>query len=333
MMLFIFCVFCIYNDDVGYCGGIEIMDVQSFLVGEVLVKVVYFLVNFKDVFVGIGKGKILCQFLLNGGIDVVGYVVVLIDLVFKEGDVVLCIGLGFLEICDGGYGEYVCFDMCWIIFLFVGLSLCESMILGIVGFIVVLGLLQMQDNCQMLLLGLIVVIGVIGGVGMLVVDMYVCVGYEVYVISGKVEYFDFFCQLGVVYCVDCYQFVFSGKLMDLVWFGGVLDNVGGVMLVGLLLQIVLYGNVVLCGNVGGIVFDSIVMFFIICGVNLLGVVSVGIVCDQCECVWQYLVGDWKLQYLDCIVMCEVMFDELLEVFFVMLVGYLFGCIVVWYGSC
>ncbi|ODV07349.1 MAG: quinone oxidoreductase, partial [Rhodanobacter sp. SCN 68-63] len=280
-----FRAFRIHNDDAGYRGGIETMDVQSLSAGEVLVKAAYSSVNFKDALAGTGKGKILRQFPLNGGIDVAGHVVSSTDPAFKEGDAVLCTGSGLSETRDGGYGEYVRLDARWTIPLPAGLSLRESMILGTAGFTAALGLLQMQDNRQAPSLGPIAVTGATGGVGMLAVDMYARAGYEVHAISGKAEHFDFLRQLGAAQCLDRHQLAFSGKPMDSARFGGALDNVGGAMLAGLLPQIAPYGNVALCGNAGGIAFDSTVMPFIIRGVNLLGVASAGTARDQRERVW------------------------------------------------
>ncbi|MGN6382469.1 MAG: alcohol dehydrogenase catalytic domain-containing protein, partial [Dyella sp.] len=206
-----FRAFRIHNDDAGYRGGNETMDVQSLSAGEVLVKAAYSSVNFKDALAGTGKGKILRQFPLNGGIDVAGHVVASTDPAFKEGDAVLCTGSGLSETRDGGYGEYVRLDARWTIPLPAGLGLRESMILGTAGFTAALGLLQMQDNRQTPSLGPIAVTGATGGVGMLAVDMYARAGYEVHAISGKAEHFDFLRQLGAAHCVDRHQLAFSGK--------------------------------------------------------------------------------------------------------------------------
>ena len=89
-----FRAFRIHNDDQGYRAGIEEMRVDALSPGEVLVKVAYSSVNYKDALAGTGKGKILRKFPLNGGIDVAGYVAATTDPAFKEGDAVLCTGCG-----------------------------------------------------------------------------------------------------------------------------------------------------------------------------------------------------------------------------------------------
>jgi acrylyl-CoA reductase (NADPH) len=316
--------FRIRQDDAGYRAGIETMDSDDLSPGEVLVKAAYSSVNYKDALAGTGKGRILRQFPLNGGIDVAGHVVASTDPAFREGDAVLCTGSGLSETRDGGYGEYVRLDARWTIPLPAGLSLRESMIIGTAGFTAALGLLQMLDNRQTPEQGPLAVTGASGGVGMLAIDIYSRAGFEVHAISGKADHFDFLRQLGAAQCLDRHHLAFSGKPMDSARFGGALDNVGGAMLTGLLPLIAPYGNVALCGNAGGIGFESTVMPFIIRGVNLLGVASAGTARNQRLRVWDHLAAPWKPLHMDRIATREVTLEELPGVFPAMLAGGSFG---------
>ncbi len=319
-----FRAFRIHNDDAGYRAGIESMTADALSPGEVLVKTAYSSVNFKDALAGTGKGKILRQFPLNGGIDLAGHVVASTDPAFREGDTVLCTGSGLSETRDGGYGEYARLDARWTIPLPAGLSLRESMILGTAGFTAALALLRMQDNRQTPALGPIAVTGASGGVGQLAIDIFTRAGYEVHAISGKADHFDFLRSLGATACVDRHALVFSGKPMDSVRFGGALDNVGGAMLAGLLPLISPCGNVAICGNAGGMAFESTVMPFIIRGANLLGIASAGTARDIRDEVWRHLASDWKPLHLERIATREIALDELPEVFARMLAGDSFG---------
>jgi putative YhdH/YhfP family quinone oxidoreductase len=316
--------FRIRNDDAGYRAGIETMDPDALSPGEVLVKVAYSSVNYKDALAGTGKGRILRSYPLNGGIDLAGHVVASTDTAFREGDAVLCTGSGLSETRDGGYGEYARLDARWTIPLPNGLSLRESMILGTAGFTAALALLRMQDNRQIPALGPLAVTGASGGVGMLAIDIFSRAGYEVHAISGKTDHFDVLRDLGASACIDRHQLAFSGKPMDSARFGGALDNVGGSMLGGLLPLISPYGNVAICGNAGGIAFDSTVMPFIIRGASLLGIASAGTARDLRDSVWQHLASDWKPQHLDRIATREVSLDELPGIFARMLAGDSFG---------
>ncbi|HZX69426.1 MAG TPA: YhdH/YhfP family quinone oxidoreductase [Rhodanobacter sp.] len=320
--------FRIHNDDAGYRAGIETMDTDALSPGEVLIKVAYSSVNYKDALAGTGKGRILRRYPLNGGIDVAGRVMASTDPAFKEGEAVLCTGSGLSETRDGGYAEYARLDARWTIPLPPGLSLRESMILGTAGFTAALALLRMQDNRQQPELGPIAVTGASGGVGQLAIDIFTRAGYTVHAISGKVDHFDFLRELGASACLDRHQLAFSGKPMDSARFGGALDNVGDGMLAGLLPLINPYGNVAICGNAGGIAFDSTVMPFIIRGVSLLGVASAGTARDIREAIWQHLASDWKPRWLDRIATQEVGLDQLPGIFERMLAGESFGRTVV-----
>ncbi|MGB3270761.1 MAG: oxidoreductase [Rhodanobacter sp.] len=319
-----FRAFRIHHDDAGYRAGIEEMDVDALSPGEVLVKVAYSSVNYKDALAGTGKGRILRSYPLNGGIDVAGHVVASTDPAFAEGDAVLCTGSGLSETRDGGYAEYARLDARWTIPLPAGLDLRESMIIGTAGFTAALALLRMQDNRQTPALGPIAVSGASGGVGQLAIDIFSRAGYEVHAISGKTDHFGFLRELGASACIDRRELAFSGKPMDSARFGGALDNVGDGMLAGLLPLIVPYGNVALCGNAGGIAFDGTVMPFIIRGVSLLGVASAGTARDIRDEVWRRLAGDWKPRHLQRIATREVSLEQLPQVFERMLAGDSFG---------
>jgi putative YhdH/YhfP family quinone oxidoreductase len=323
-----FRAFRIHHDDAGHRAGIDTIDTDALSPGEVLIKVAYSSVNYKDALAGSGKGRILRHYPLNGGIDVAGRVVASTDPEFKEGDAVLCTGSGLSETRDGGYAEYARLDARWTIPLPPGLTLRESMILGTAGFTAALALLRMQDNRQTPELGPLAVTGASGGVGQLAIDIFSRAGYTVHAISGKSDHFDFLRELGASECIDRHQLAFSGKPMDSARFGGALDNVGDGMLGGLLPLISPYGNVALCGNAGGIAFDSTVMPFIIRGVSLLGVASAGTARDIREDVWRHLAGAWKPRCLDRIATAEIGLDELPDTFEHMLAGKSFGRTVV-----
>ncbi len=319
-----FRAFRIHNDDAGYHAGVETIDADALSPGEVLVKVAYSSVNYKDALAGTGQGRILRRYPLNGGIDLAGHVVASTVPQFREGDAVLCTGSGLSETRDGGYAEYARLDARWTIPLPAGLSLRESMILGTAGFTAALALLRMQDNRQTPEFGPIAVTGASGGVGMLAIDIFSRAGYEVHAISGKPGHFDFLHELGASTCLDRHQLAFSGKPVDSARFGGAVDNVGGAMLAGLLPLINPYGNVAICGNAGGVEFAGSVLPFIIRGVSLLGVASAGTARDIRDAVWQRLASEWKPRQLDRIATREISLDQLPQVFAAMLAGESFG---------
>jgi acrylyl-CoA reductase (NADPH) len=192
----------IFDDENGYRAGIEEQTIEDQNEGDVVVRVAWSSVNYKDALAGTGKGKILRRFPLNGGIDLAGTVVESRSERFQVGDEVLMTGSGLSETRDGGYAEYARVDSTWLVPLPDGLSAHEAMILGTAGFTAALGLYRMEANGQTPDMGPICVTGATGGVGSLAVDIYSRAGYSVTAISGKVEEFDWLHELGAEQCIS-----------------------------------------------------------------------------------------------------------------------------------
>jgi len=309
-------------------AGIEQMRVDELSAGEVVVKVAYSCVNYKDALAGSGKGKILRESPLNGGIDVAGYVAASTDPKFKEGDQVLCTGCGLSETRDGGYAEYARLQSKWTIALPPGLTLRESMILGTAGFTAALSLYRMQQNGQVPAMGPIVVTGASGGVGSLAIDILTRAGFEAHAISGKVEHFDDLIALGAKQCISRKDLYWGQRPLETSHWAGAIDNVGGDMLSGLTRVIHPYGNIASCGLAASPELQTTVMPFIIRGVSLLGIASAGTARDIRDAIWEHLATDWKPQNLERIATREIALDELAGIFETMLTGGSFGRTVV-----
>jgi acrylyl-CoA reductase (NADPH) len=310
----------IHNDAQGYRAGLESINLDDLSPGEVVIKVSYSSVNYKDALAGTGKGKILRQFPMNGGIDAAGYVVASTDARYREGDAVLCTGSGLSETRDGGYAEYARLQAAWTIPLPPGLTLRESMILGTAGFTAALSLHRMEQNEQHPDLGPIVVTGASGGVGSLALAILTQAGYEAHAISGKVEQFDWLMSLGAKQCVARKDLYWGQRPLETSRWAGAIDNVGSEMLAGLTRVIHPYGNIASCGLAGGHDLATTVMPFIIRGVSLLGIASSGTARHTREKVWERLSSDWKPRQLDAICTREVNLEQLPEVFDTMLAG-------------
>lgn len=307
-----------------YRAGIEQLRVDDLSPGEVLVKVAYSSVNFKDALAGTGKGKILRESPLNGGIDVAGYVAASTDPAFKEGDQVLCTGCGLSETRDGGFAEYTRLESKWTIPLPAGLTLREAMILGTAGFTAALSLYRMRQNGQTPEMGPIVVTGASGGVGSLAIDILTCAGFQAHAISGKVEHFDDLIALGARQCISRKDLYWGQRPLETSRWAGAIDNVGGDMLAGLTRVIHPYGNIASCGLAAAPELQTTVMPFIIRGVSLLGIASAGTARDIRDEIWNLLAADWKPAHLDRIATREVGLPDLPGVFAVMLAGGSFG---------
>jgi acrylyl-CoA reductase (NADPH) len=326
-----FAAFRIHNDASGYRGGIEQMRVDELSPGEVLVKVAYSSVNYKDALAGTGKGKILRTFPLNGGIDAAGYVAASTDPGFKEGDQVLCTGCGLSETRDGGYAEYARLESKWTIPLPAGLTLRESMALGTAGFTAALSLFQMVRNGQTPEMGPIVVTGATGGVGSLAIDILSRAGFEAHAITGKVEQFDWLIGLGAKQCIARSGLYWGQRPLETARWAGAIDNVGGDMLAGLSRVIHPYGNIASCGLAASADLATTVMPFIIRGLSLLGIASAGTARSIREQVWKHLADDWKPAHLEKIANREVGLADIPAVFDTMLAAQSLGRTVVKIG--
>ena len=315
-----FRAFRIHADRDNYRAGIEEMRADDLSPGEVLIKVAYSSVNYKDALAGTGKGKILRESPLNGGIDVAGYVIASTDAAFKEGDQVLCTGSGLSETRDGGYAEYARLQSKWTIPLPAGLTLRESMIIGTAGFTAALSLYRMQQNGQIPDMGPIVVTGASGGVGMLAIDILTQAGFEAHAISGKLEHFDDLIALGAKQCISRKDLYWGQRPLETSRWAGAIDNVGGDMLAGLTRVIHAYGNIACCGNAASIELATTVMPLIIRGVSLLGIASAGTARSIRDAVWQHLASDWRPMHFDRIATAETRLDGLSAVFSAALAG-------------
>ncbi|PPU92887.1 acryloyl-CoA reductase [Xanthomonas albilineans] len=322
-----FSAFHIHQDAAGHRAGIASLALDQLNPGDVVIRVAWSSVNFKDALAGTGQGKILRRFPLVGGIDVAGYVVASDDPAFKEGDAVLVTGCGLSETRDGGYSEYARLESKWVVPLPAGLSLRESMVLGTAGFTAALALLRLLDNRQTPAHGPLCVTGASGGVGSLAIDIFSRAGFEVHAVSGKPEHADALKALGATQVLDR-DVLQTTRPLESARFGGGLDNVGGAMLTSLLAQTAPYGNVACAGLAATAELNMTVMPFILRGVSLLGIGSAGTARDLRERIWQQLGSDWKPRHLDVICTREVELAELPEVFATMLAGQSFGRTVV-----
>ena len=326
-----FSAFRIHADKTSHRAGIEEMKLDDLSPGEVVIKVAYSSVNYKDALAGSGKGKILRQSPLNGGIDVSGTVISSTDPAFKEGDDVLCTGSGLSETHDGGYAQYARLESKWTIPLPAGLSLRDAMVLGTAGFTAALSLYRMTQNGQVPQMGPIVVTGATGGVGQLAIDILTQAGYQAHAISGKIEHFDDLIALGAKQCISTKDLYWGQRPLESTKWAGAIDNVGGDLLSGLTRVIHPYGNIASCGNAAAIELQTTVMPLILRGVSLLGIASAGTARNIRDEIWRHLASDWKPAHLDKIATSEVSLDQLPAVFDKMTSGASFGRTVVKIG--
>lgn len=312
--------FRIHHDERGHHAGVESLAMPTPAPGEVLIRVAYSSVNYKDALAGTGRGKILRTFPLVGGIDAAGIVEHSNDPAYRVGDRVLATGHGMSFDHDGGYADYLRVPATWVLPLPEGLDPRGAMILGTAGFTAALALQRMRDNGQRPELGPILVTGASGGVGCVAVALFARLGYEVVALSGKPHLTDWLMALGASRVVGRDALAESTRPLEKAVWGGAVDNVGGDLLARITRTVVPYGNIAAIGLAGGHQLVTTVMPFILRGVSLLGCHSVDIAQPLRGELWGQLARALRPADLEHMVSETVGLDGLPEVFERMLAG-------------
>ena len=289
---------------------VENLSLEALSAGEVLIKVAYSSVNYKDALAITGAGKIIREFPRVAGIDAAGCVITSEDERFKAGDEVLVTGYELGTGHDGGYAEYARVPGKWIVPLPEDMSLKTAMILGTAGFTVALAVQRLEANGQTPAQGPLVVTGATGGVGSLAIDILAKLGYQVVAVSGKAEAEDYLLSLGASQVLNRHEIALSGPPLGKGQWGGAIDNVGGDVLAWLLSTTKPWGNIVAVGLAGGSHLDATVMPFILRGVSVLGVTSASCPAALRSKLWHRLATDLAPRHLDKILSRVVTLDEL-----------------------
>lgn len=278
--------------------------------GEVVIRVAYSCLNFKDALAVTGKSRIMRTMPRVAGIDLSGTVESSSDPAYKPGDAVLVTGCNLGELLDGGLAEFARVPADAVVPLPQGLSLFEAMALGTAGFTAGLGVKRMLENHQKPSMGPIVVTGPTGGVGSIAIQLFKRNGFEVIALTGKkAAAEDYLRKLGADQIEDRSTLDLGKKPLEAARFGGALDNLGGEALAGLMRNIRQWGTIASIGLAQSHEFSASVMPLILRGVSLLGINSVEVPREWRLDVWNKLAGDWKPKNLSDIVRRTITLDE------------------------
>jgi acrylyl-CoA reductase (NADPH) len=309
-----FKAFRIHERDGKIAAGFEQMAVDALTAGEVVIRVKYSSINYKDALAATGAGKILRKYPLNGGIDLSGEVASSTDARYRPGQPVLVTGCGHSETLDGGYAEYARAQGDSVIPLPDGMSLFDAMALGTAGFTTGLAIHRMEQNGQKPSMGPIVVTGASGGVGSIAIDLLAGRGFEVVAVSGKPEADAFLQSLGATKILRRQEIDLGKRPLETALWGGAIDNLGGEVLTWLTRTVDNWGNIVSIGLAASHKLETTVMPFILRGVSLLGVNSSAMPRDVRLAIWKRLATDLKPRHLDKLVTRTIPFAELPSAF-------------------
>ena len=304
----------IHDNDGKIRADFEQITLDDVTEGEVVIRVAYSDVNYKDALAATGKGKILRKFPLVGGIDASGLVTESASNRFAAGDRVVVCGCDLSESRDGGYAEYLRVPADCVVALPSELSLHDAMGLGTAGFTAALAVDRMEQNDQTPEDGPILVTGATGGVGSVAVDIMSGRGYEVVALTGKATAEDYLTSLGAGRILLRQELDLGKRPMERAEWGGAVDSLGGEVLTWLTRTVKPFGNIAAIGLAASWELNTTVMPFILRGVSLLGINSVLCAPSMRQSAWQRLGTDLKPRHLDKIVSRTVEFDDLPGVF-------------------
>lgn len=304
----------IFNENGKVASRFVEMKLEDLDPGEVVVKVVYSSVNFKDALAATGAGKIIRRFPCVGGIDLSGTVVESADARYKKGDLVIATSYDIGVARDGGYAQYARVPADWVVPMPKGLDLFEAMALGTAGFTAALAVERMEHNGLRPANGPVIVTGATGGVGSVAVDILSGAGYAVTALTGKEAETDYLKKLGAHEVMLRSSLDLSRiKPLDKSIWAGAVDNLGGDVLSWIASTMQIGGALASIGLAASHEFKTTVMPFILRGVSLVGIDSVNAPMPLRSKVWKRLGSDLKPRHLKAMAN-TVAFDELPAVF-------------------
>ena len=295
---------------------IKILDKSFFKTGDVLVKVDYSSLNYKDALILRNGGKLVKEYPHIPGIDFSGKVVESVSSDFRSGDDVVLTGCKVGEIYPGGYSQVVKVKSDLLIKKPKSISNKNVMTLGTAGFTSLLCAFAIKAREELLLgekVNDVLVTGATGGVGSIAVMILSKFGYNVTAVTGKKDKTDYLKELGAKNIIDRKELEDEPKILGKGLWDGVVDTVGGVVLANAISQTKYGGIVAACGNAANIKLNTTVMPFILRGVKLWGIDSVMVSKKRREFVWSQATGLVNFKLLEKYIK-TVNLEELLNIF-------------------
>jgi acrylyl-CoA reductase (NADPH) len=316
-----FKAFIVNKTENDFSAQVQPITLEDLPPGDVIIKVAYSSVNFKDGLASIPKGKIVRSYPFVPGIDLAGVVVSSTDSRFAEGDEVIATSYEIGVSHYGGYSEYARIPGEWIVPLPAGLTLREAMVYGTAGFTAALSVHRLEENGLTPEKGKVLVTGATGGVGSVAVAMLAKRGYHVVASTGKKTEYEYLKEIGAAEIISR-EDVLGEKIKPLdkqLWAAAV-DPVGGQTLTAILSKLDYNGSAAVSGLTGGTDVATTVFPFILRGINLLGIDSVYCPMETRELLWKRMATDLKPEGLLETIQNEVTLEELPDVLAAILKG-------------
>lgn len=287
------------------------MDIEELPPGELLVRVLYSSLNYKDALAATGNKGITKKYPHTPGVDAAGTVELSRSEAFAVHDEVIVSGHDLGMNTSGGFAEFIRVPAVWAMPKPPGFSFSEAMAIGTAGFTAAFALYKMELLGQKPSDGAIVVTGSTGGVGSMAVSVLAKAGYEVVAITGKENAKEYLTYLGA-HTIEDRSFVddISEKNLLRQKWAGAIDTVGGNTLNTLLRACKNEGSVVSTGLVASPKWDATVYPFILNGVNLLGIGTAETGPAKRMLLWHRLANEWNVKDKFSVIAKEVSLEEL-----------------------
>jgi acrylyl-CoA reductase (NADPH) len=267
--------------------------------GDVLVRVRYSSVNYKDGLALTGQGRVIRQYPGIPGIDLAGRVEESTSDQFVPGDEVVMTGCGPGETRWGGYAELARVNAEWLVKLPEGLTARQAMGVGTAGFTAMMCVMALEEHGLEPAGRPVVVTGAAGGVGSVAVALLARRGYQVTASTGRADTHDYLRMLGAHEIIDRAELAApSTRPLESERWAGAVDSVGGATLAGVIRTLALGACVAACGIAGGAEVPTTVQPFILRGVSLLGIDSLRVPQARRRAIWARLEHDLPLDLLE-----------------------------------
>ena len=282
------------ESDDGFTNSIEDLSTSKLQSNDLLVKVSYSSLNYKDALSASGNKGVTREYPHTPGIDAVGKVVESNSSHFKVGENIVVTGYDLGMNTYGGFGQYISIPEDWAISLPKELSEAEAMSIGTAGLTAGLCVRKLLMNDLAPDSGDVLVTGASGGVGSVAVMILSKLGFRVTALTGKTDQIDYLESLGASSVIMRNEMEDQGKPLQKALYQGGVDTVGGSILSNFISQTFQRGAITCCGNVASDKFQTSVFPFILRGVTLIGIDSAESLLEVKKEIWKNFAKDWKI---------------------------------------
>ena len=298
-----------------YSGSIQELRMHDIEPGNVIIKVHYSSLNYKDALAASGVKGVASSYPFVPGIDVAGEILESKSDNFKIGDKVIATGYKLGMSVYGGFGELVQIPHEWVVPLPSNFTFLNAMSLGTAGLTAGACVKKILNNNPSFK-NPVLVSGATGGVGSVAINLLSNLNFKVHAITGKLNEEEILRKMGASEVIDRNKFMAEPvKALDKAIYSAGIDTVGGDILSKMLSMIESHGSVACCGNVAGIKFTSSVFPFILRGISLIGIDSAESDINFKKEIWDLFSNDWSLNLDDYskVIQLENIGDEITKI--------------------